>query len=102
MLALEAVHERVHFHRRHQVAVEENILDVQEDLQLRGLFFENPHRVAGAPVADIVRHRLVIRAPRDVDGAGHDQHVLDAEIVRGLGDLAGQLDPARALVRVVA
>ena len=53
-------------------------------------------------VADVVRHRLVVGSPGNVDGAGHDQHVLRAQIAARLRDLAGQFQPAGPLRRVVA
>ena len=61
VLALEAVDEGVHLHRRHQVAVEEDVLDVEVDLQLLGRRAAACRRPRAPAVAHVVRHRLVVR-----------------------------------------
>ena len=102
MLAVEAVDEGAHLHRRHQVAVEEDVLDVQRHLQLLGLRQQFGDRLLRAPVADVVRNRLVIGSPRDVDGAGHDQQILRAQVMGRLSHHAGQFHAAARLGRIVA
>ena len=102
VLAAEAVHKRVHLHWRHQESVEENVLHVQRHLQLLRLLRQLPHRLAGAALAHVIRHWLMVGAPGDVDGAGHHEDVLHAEVVRCLRDLAGQLDSPLPLCRIIA
>ena len=46
MLAAKAVHEGVHLHRRHEVAVEEDVFDVEANLELLRLLRELPHGLA--------------------------------------------------------
>ena len=53
-------------------------------------------------IANVIRHGLVIVAPRDVNRARHDQHVLDTQVVCGLGHFPGQFDAALALGCVIA
>ena len=73
--AREAVDERVHLHRRHQIAVEEDVLDVERDLQLLGGLHERRRRLRArgdrrhrsAPVRD---RRATECAPRRARRAG--------------------------------
>ena len=45
-----------------------------------------------ALIADVIRDRLVIVAPRNVHGARHDEEILNSEVMRRLRHFAGQLD----------
>ena len=101
-LVAEVVHERVHLHRRHQEAVEEDVLHVEINLLLRGGLGEDGNGFLRTLLANVIAHRFVIGAPRNVHRAGHDEHVLHAKVASGLGNLAGEFEAARALCRVVA
>ena len=86
----------VHFHRRHEVAVEEDVLDV-EDLQFLGLLRQFADRLPGALIANVVGHRFVIGAPGNVDRPGDDEHIFHTEIVRRLRNLACEPEPCARL-----
>ena len=102
MLTLKRVHKLVHLHGSHEVTAEEDILDVQKDVQFLGPRNELSDGVSGAAIADVIAHWLVVISPGDMNRAGHEQNVFDAEVVSGLRDPAGQFETFRTLARVVA
>ena len=102
MLALESVDEVCHLLRRHQEAVEENILDVELHAQLLCAGQQLADRVPGPRQAHVVGNRLVVCPPGDADGTRHYEHVLCSQIVRALGDLARQFESAAPLGGIVA
>ena len=68
---------------RHQVAVEEDVLDVEVDASASrpaGAACRPPRCARWSHTS--FGHRLVVGPPGDVDRAGHDQQVLGAQVVR--------------------
>ena len=102
VFALKAVHKRIHLHRGHEVAVEENVLDVQKYFQFRSLAFKYANRFLGPPVANVIWHRFMIRAPRNMHRARDHEHVFNPKVMRRLGNFARQFHASCALVLVVA
>src|SRR5258708_1156615 len=102
VFAVEAVNKGVHLRRRHQIAVEEYVLDIQGDAEFLREGQQLADGVARPAVADIVGHRLMVRPPRNVHGAGDNEQVLDAEFRCGLHHFRGQIHAARPLGRIVA
>ncbi len=99
---MERVDKIVHFHRSHEIAIEENVFNVQEYLELFGptckLFYGFP----GATVADIVGHRIIVIPPGYMDRARHHQDVFHAKVVGGKGDFFSQFNAFGPFGRVVA
>jgi hypothetical protein len=82
--------------RRHQIAVEEDVLDVQMDLQLLCGLHQCPDRFSRAAIADVVGTGSGRRA-RGCAPPGDDQQALNAEVVGGLHHLRRQLQIAPLL-----
>ena len=89
VLATERVDERVHLAGRRQVAVEEDVLDVEVDAVLLGKRYELADRLAGAAVADVDRHRFSVGNPGNIRRAGDRQEVFGPQLVGCLDHQAG-------------
>ena len=83
------VDEPDHLLRGEQVAVEENVLHVQVNLQFLGRGQQLLDSGPGALVADVVRCGIVILTPRHVHRAGHHEQVFRAQMVGSLGHQPG-------------
>ncbi len=79
------VDEPDHLLRREQVAVEENVLHVQVNLQFLGPGQQFPDSGPGALVTDVVWCWIVILSPRHVHRAGHHEQIFRTQMVGSLG-----------------
>ena len=102
MFAAEAVDKSVHFHRRHQIAVKENIFDIKRYIQLFRLRRQFPDRFASAAITNIIRNRFVVVSPWYMNRAGDQQYVFHLHIRSRFSDHARQFDTAIAFFGVVA
>ena len=102
MIALEAVDEAVHLGGRQQVAVEEDVLNVQVDAEFLGQGHEPSHGVPCPAVADVVGHRIMVLEPRDVDSAGNHKQIFNPQVMDRMKHFCRQLQAARPRSRIVA
>ena len=101
VLALETIDKSIHLHWRHEIAVEENIFDVERYLELFSLLGQRANRLLCPLIANIVCHRFVVGSPRDMHCSGNNQHIFDSHVMSRLGNHAGQFKAALPLGEVV-
>ena len=99
--AAEAVDELDHLHWGHQEAVEEDVLHVEMHAKLFGLRGELADGLFGSLQTDIVGNGVVVGPPGNVDGPGHHEQVVGAQVMCGLGHLARKFEALRSAGGIV-
>ena len=102
VVGLEAVHELDHFTGGHEVAIEEDVLDVHVDPQFLGFGEKFADGVTGSFVAKVIWGGVMIGSPGHVYGTGYDEKVFGAEVVGGLGHEAGEFEASGPFLGIVA
>ncbi len=96
------INEGIHLGRCHEVAIEKNVLDVEEDAEFFRIEEKFANGFARTLVADIVGDRFVIVTPGNRDRSRDNENVFDTEIVSCLRDQTSQFEAPRPFRRVVA